>query len=367
MAAAGQANAESENERLELLATFAIIGPFRQVAVRVALLSRLAGRHNTRMSLFELEQVTHFYGKLCALSDVTLCVPPGAVGLVGQNGAGKSTMLKILLGLLHPTRGFGQVLGHDIRRGGEVLRARVGYMPEAEMLLPGLSGVEFVALAGELSRLPRRHALRRAHEVLSYLGLEEARYRHHEEYSVGMKQRLKLAAALVHDPELLLLDEPTAGLDPEGRESMLQLLNTLAVRHGKSLILSTHLLGDIDRVCEHVIILDRGRLVSVGRIDELRADSRGRYRLSWQGSGTEFLADLEAEGVGVVRNGHADEVIAVVPNGWSNRTFFALADNRRVVLREIEPVREDLDEVYHRIVGAPAVTPGSGNGECRAN
>jgi ABC-2 type transport system ATP-binding protein len=314
-----------------------------------------------------LEQVSHFYGKLCALRDVSLSIPTGAVGLVGQNGAGKSTMLKILLGLLRPTTGSGQVLGHDIRRGGVQLRARVGYMPEAEMVLAGLRGVEFVALAGELSGLPRRHALRRAHEVLSYLGLEEARYRHHEEYSVGMKQRLKLAAALVHDPELLLLDEPTAGLDPEGRESMLQLLRTLAMRHGKSLILSTHLLGDIDRVCESVIILDRGAVVSVGRIDELRSDSRGRYRLSWQGDGADFIADLEAEGVNIIRNGQASEVIAIVPEGWSNRTFFALADNRNVVLRGIEPVREELDEVYQRMVREPATVPGPIVRESRAD
>jgi ABC-2 type transport system ATP-binding protein len=304
------------------------------------------------MSLFELEQVTHFYGKLCALNDVSLGVEPGPIGLVGQNGAGKSTMLKILLGLLRPTAGRGQVLGHDIRGSGVVLRARVGYMPEAEMCVPGLRGVEFVALAGELSGMPRRHALRRSHEVLSYLDLEEARYRHHEEYSVGMKQRLKLAAALVHDPELLLLDEPTAGLDPDGREKMLKLLATLARRHAKSLVLSTHLLGDIDRVCDSVIILDRGTVVGVGRIEDLRAQYRGRYRLRWQGDATQFLADLRAEGVDVQVNGRPDEGLAAVPEGWSTRTFFALADNCHLVLRGIEPDEEDLEGVYRRLVVA---------------
>lgn len=302
------------------------------------------------MSLFELEQVSHFYGRLCALKDVSLCVEPGAVGLVGQNGAGKSTMLKILLGLMQPTTGRGQVLGHDIRKSGVRLRARVGYMPEVEMMVPGLRGVEFVALAGELSGMPRRHALRRAHEVLSYLGLEEARYRHHEEYSVGMKQRLKLAASLVHDPELLLLDEPTAGLDPEGREAMLELLRTLAERHGKSIVLSTHLLGDIDRVCESVIILHRGSVVRVGRIEDLRAQYRGRYRLQWQGPAAEFLQDLRTEGVQVVVDGRPDGALAIVPAGWSNRTFFALADNRKLVLRELEPEHEDLESLYHRVL-----------------
>ena len=297
-----------------------------------------------------MEQVTHFYGPLCALYDVSLHVDAGAIGLVGQNGAGKSTMLKILLGLIRPTQGRGQVLGQDVRRGGPALRSRVGYMPEVEVLLPGLKGVEFVALAGELSGMPRRHAQRRAHEVLSYLGLEEARYRKHEEYSVGMKQRLKLASALVHDPELLLLDEPTSGLDPEGREAMLALLHTLARKHGKSLILSTHLLGDIDRVCESVIILDRGAVMSVGRIEELRARYRGRYRLRWQGPAAEFLRDLGAEGVQIVANGRPEEALAIVPDGWSTRTFFALADNRNIVIRGLEPDEEDLETLYHRVL-----------------
>ncbi len=304
------------------------------------------------MGLLALEQVTHFYGQLCALRNVSVEAEPGAIGLVGQNGAGKSTMLKILLGLVRPTQGRGEVLGHDIRRSGLELRGRVGYMPEAEVLLPGLRGVEFVALAGELSGMPRRHALRRAHEVLSYLGLEEARYRQHEEYSVGMKQRAKLAAALVHDPELLLLDEPTAGLDPEGREAMLELLGVLARKHGKSLILSTHLLSDVDRVCESVVIVHRGEIVSVGRIEDLRRHYRGRYRLRWQGAADEFLHDLEAEGVQVQRDGRPDEALAIVPEGWSTRTFFALADNRKIVLCGLEPEHENLEAVYHRVIGS---------------
>jgi ABC-2 type transport system ATP-binding protein len=302
------------------------------------------------MSLFELEQVTHFYGKLRALQDVTLSVEPGPVGLVGQNGAGKSTLLKILLGLIRPTRGRGEVLDCNLTASGVELRSRVGYMPEAEVLIPGLRGVDYVAFAGELSGMPRRQALRRAHEVLTYLGLEEARYRHHEEYSVGMKQRLKLAAALVHDPQLLLLDEPTAGLDPEGRRAMLDLLRTLAVRHGKSLILSTHLLGDIDRVCDSVIILHRGAIARVGRIEDLRTQFRGRYRLQWQGRAEGFLADLRSEGVELVMDGRPDQALAIVPEGWSNRAFFALADNHKIVLRGLEPESEDLERLYHRVL-----------------
>jgi ABC-2 type transport system ATP-binding protein len=303
------------------------------------------------MPLIELEHVTHDYGAVRALSDVSLSIEPGAVGLIGQNGAGKSTLLKILLGLIRPTRGSGTVLGLDIHRDGPELRGRVGFMPEVESIIPRMRGVELVGLAGELCGMPRKHALRRAHEVLSYMGLEEARYRRCEEYSVGMKQRLKLAAALVHDPELLLLDEPTAGLDPDGRDSMLGLLRALAARHGKSLILSTHLLGDINRVCEQVIIVDRGTVLGVGKISELRAKHQGRYRLRWQGVGTGFLAALSAEGVTVEANGRPDEAVVDVPATWHTRRFFELAGQRSVTLRDLSPLEEDLEELYHRVIG----------------
>jgi ABC-2 type transport system ATP-binding protein len=303
------------------------------------------------MPLIELQQVTHDYGPVRALSDVSLRVEPGAVGLIGQNGAGKSTLLKILLGLIRPTRGGGTVLGLNIHRDGPELRGRVGFMPEVESMIPRMRGVELVGLAGELCGMPRKHALRRAHEVLSYLGLEEARYRRCEEYSVGMKQRLKLASALVHDPELLLLDEPTAGLDPDGRDSMLGLLRALAGRHGKSLILSTHLLGDINRVCEQVIIVDRGTVLGVGKISELRAKHQGRYRLRWRGAGTAFLDALRAEGINVEANGRTDEAIVDVPGTWPTRRFFELATLRDVTLRDLSPLEEDLEELYHRVIG----------------
>jgi len=303
------------------------------------------------MPLIKLEHVTHDYGEVRALSDVSLSVEPGAVGLIGQNGAGKSTLLKILLGLIRPTRGHGTVLGMDIHRDGPELRGRVGFMPEVESIIPRMRGVELVGLAGELCGMPRKHALRRAHEVLSYMGLEEARYRRCEEYSVGMKQRLKLAAALVHDPELLLLDEPTAGLDPDGRDAMLGLLRTLAARHGKSLILSTHLLGDINRVCEQVIIVDRGTVLGVGRISELRAKHQGRYRLRWHGVGTAFLAALSAEGVTVETNGRPDGAVVEVPTTWNTRRFFELATERQITLRDLSPLEEDLEELYHRVIG----------------
>ncbi len=314
--------------------------------------------------LIELSHLSHFYGKFQALKDVCLKVQSGAIGLIGQNGAGKSTLLKILLGLMVPTSGGGTILGRDLVRQRSELRGRIGFMPEAESLIPGMRGVDLVGLAGELSGMPRRQALRRAHEVLSYLELDEVRYRRCDDYSVGMKQRLKLAAALVHDPELLLLDEPTAGLDPQGREAMLRLLHAIASRHGKSLILSTHLLGDIDRVCNQVIIMDRGTVLGCGRIGELRQHWQGRYRIRWRepeirsdktANGQSFLATLRSTCPVVTATSRDSEALIEVPAGWNNLQLFEMATQSGVILSDIVPEQEDLPRLYHRLIGTEEV------------
>jgi len=300
--------------------------------------------------LLELAGISHTYGTFPALKEVTVRLQPGAIGLVGQNGAGKSTLLKILLGLIRPSQGTGRVLGQPLGKGRSNRRSRIGFMPEAESLVPGIRGVDLVALAGELSGMPRRQALRRAHEVLSYLELDEARYRRCEDYSVGMRQRLKLAAALVHDPQLLLLDEPTAGLDPAGRDAMLQLLQAIAARHGKSLILSTHLLGDIDRICGQVMILDRGTVLGCGPIATLRQVGARRVRLRWYGDSTEFVPSLQRAGIAFqdVRPG---EAIVEVPAVWQNVAFFSLARESQVTLTDVVPLEEDVARLYHRLIG----------------
>src|SRR5579859_6087565 len=242
--------------------------------------------------LIDLQDVSRQFGPVTALRNVTIRLTPGRVGLLGPNGAGKSTLLKILLGLLPPSSGGGHVLGHAIGQDGAVLRRAIGYMPEADALLPGLRGSEYVSLAGELYGMPRREAQRRAHEILTYLELEDARYRALEEYSTGMKQRIKLAQALVHDPPVLLLAEPTSGLDPSGRDAMLRLLLALGRDHGKSFILSTHLLGDVERVCETVLILHQGRVLRQGGVAELRTRRQGRFRLQVQGDAAAFCDEL---------------------------------------------------------------------------
>src|SRR5918999_1126688 len=234
--------------------------------------------------LIELDGIGRTFGPHEALRGVSLRLKPGRIGLLGPNGAGKSTLLKILMGLLSPTSGTGRVLEHRISPGGDgegdfELRRLIGFMPEADALVPGLRGVDYVALAGELYGLPRKQAIRRAHEVLTYLQLEEARYRRLEEYSTGMKQRLKLAQSLVHDPPVLLLDEPTSGLDPAGRDAMLRLLFSLGRDHGKSFLLCTHLLGDVDRVCDTVVILHQGEVLQQGSVAGLRSRRQDRYRL----------------------------------------------------------------------------------------
>src|SRR6516165_3686069 len=256
--------------------------------------------------LIDIRNVTRQFGKLTALRNVTLQLPPGRIGLLGPNGAGKSTLLKILMGLLPPSSGDGRVLRHELMRSHGAanweLRREIGFMPEADALVPGLNGVEYVALAGELYGMPRRQAQRRAHEVLTYLELEDARYRRLEEYSTGMKQRLKLAQAIVHDPPVLLLDEPTSGLDPSGRSAMLQLLVQLGKDFGKSLLLSTHLLGDVEQVCEQVVILHHGQVLQHGSVQQLRVHRQDRYKLQIQGDPTAFLEDLRLEGVQVVQD-----------------------------------------------------------------
>src|SRR5438270_1743272 len=220
--------------------------------------------------LFRLSDVTKTYGPITALSRLSVEAAPGAVGLLGPNGAGKTTLIRTLLGLITIDSGGGDVLGMDIRRRRLDIRQSVGFMPEDECLFPGVPGVGFVAYAGELCGMSSGDAMQRAHEVLNYVGLDEARYRPVESYSTGMKQRLKLAAAIVHDPRLLILDEPTNGMDPAGRQEMIELARDLAHGKGMSLLFSSHLLPDVEAVWDHVLVLGRGALLAHGNIQELK-------------------------------------------------------------------------------------------------
>jgi ABC-2 type transport system ATP-binding protein len=222
------------------------------------------------VSLIVTEALTMRYGgRVTALDGLTVSVEPGIIGLVGANGAGKSTLIKILLGLLPPTSGTAAVLGLDPVGQGERVRARVGYMPEHDCLPPDLIAAELVTHLARISGLPRTAARERASEALRHVGLYEERYRQVGGYSTGMKQRVKLAQALVHDPDLLLLDEPTNGLDPAGRDAMLELIRRIGTEFGISIVVCSHLLGEVERICDTLVAIDAGRLLRADRISSM--------------------------------------------------------------------------------------------------
>ncbi|HVJ27438.1 MAG TPA: ABC transporter ATP-binding protein, partial [Vicinamibacterales bacterium] len=244
-----------------------------------------------------LDGVTVIYGKNQALKGVSAKFARGAVGLLGPNGAGKSTMLKSLLGFVKPSVGRMTVLGLDVAKSPLEIRARIGYMPENDAHIPGMNAVSFVAYCGELAGLPPVDAMQRAHEVLYYVGLGEARYRNIETYSTGMKQRIKLAQALVHDPDLLFLDEPTNGMDPKGRDEMLELIRDLGHNKNVNLILSSHLLPDVEFTCDHIIVMDKGTVVAQGPIEELKGPAGRVFELRIKGNLPQFLDLLRASGL----------------------------------------------------------------------
>src|SRR6266550_3174302 len=300
-----------------------------------------------------LDNVVVEYGGNRALNGVTASFPPGAVGLLGPNGAGKSTMIKALLGFIVPAQGQMRVLGLDVATSPVDIRARIGYMPETDAHIPGLTAVQFVSYCGELAGLPRADATQRAHEVLYYVGLGEARYRNVETYSTGMKQRIKLAQALVHDPDLLFLDEPTNGMDPKGRDEMLELVRDLAHNKGVNLILSSHLLPDVEYTCDHVVVMDKGTIAAAGPIAALK-QPRGRvYELRVKtptGDTDMFLQRLRAAGLDC----HAtdEDVMRVfVPGEGGARELFALAAAERVQVRHLRPSVPTLEDVFAHAVG----------------
>src|SRR5881409_2975580 len=295
-----------------------------------------------------LDAVSVLYGRNAALRGVTTSFAGGAVGLLGPNGAGKSTMIKALLGFVTPNSGRMRVLGVDVAESPLEIRARVGYMPESDAHIPGMNAVSFVAYCGELAGLPGVDAMQRAHEVLFYVGLGEARYRNVETYSTGMKQRIKLAQALVHDPDLLFLDEPTNGMDPKGRDEMLELVRDIAHNKGLDLILSSHLLPDVEYACDHVVVLDKGAIAAAGPIDALK-QPRGRVyelRVKTASGGVDgFLDTLRAAGLDC----HAtdEDVMRVFVAGEGGaRELFALASAERVQVRHLRPSVPTLEDVF---------------------
>lgn len=300
-----------------------------------------------------LRSVSVKYGHAWALQDVTATFPRGAVGLLGPNGAGKSTMLRALLGLLPLDRGELEVLGLDVTAAPRAVRARLGYMPEGDAHIPGMTAVSFVGYCGELAGLPQADAMQRAHEVLYYVGLGEARYRNVETYSSGMKQRIKLAQALVHDPDLLLLDEPTDGLDPRGRDEMLELIHDISRRQGLNVIVSSHLLPDVEHTCDHVVVLDQGRVATQGPIAGLKAHGGRVFEIRIKAGADEterFVSVLRAAGIDC-RASDEDVMRVFVPAHGGAQMLFQLASQHGLQVRHLRPSVPTLEDVFAQAVG----------------
>jgi ABC-2 type transport system ATP-binding protein len=294
------------------------------------------------------------YEGVTALDDVTLTIPPGRTALLGPNGAGKSTLLKILLGLTRATSGSVEVLGKNPAREPMQVRSRVGYMPEDDAHLPGMSAVELCSYGAELAGLPAREAIERAHAALFYVGIDDKRYLPVEGYSTGMRQRAKLAAAIVHDPDLLFLDEPTNGLDPASREDMLRLVAELKSRRGCDVVLSTHLLHDVERVCDHVIVLAGGKLIADAPLKELMGSGDGKYTVRIKGDPDAFEKALRAHGCTPEQPLDASRStwLVVPPLGRDDEIDFLwrAAVDANVQIRHLAPRTSTLDEAFVRML-----------------
>ncbi|HZM15998.1 MAG TPA: ABC transporter ATP-binding protein [Candidatus Krumholzibacteria bacterium] len=305
---------------------------------------------------FHVEQLSVRYGPQWALQDVSLRFDTGALGLLGPNGAGKSSLLRTLLGFVTPVQGTVQVLGQPIGRDAYLLRRRIGYHPEDDVLIPGMNAVGSVALCGQLAGLKHSDALQRAHEILYFVGLGEVRYRQATTYSQGMRQRLKLAQALVHDPELLILDEPTNGLDPTGRAEMLKLIRDLAVAKGIHLVLSSHLLPDVEAVCDQVVLLDQGRILASGRMEDLLRAAHAAYEVRVKGEREAFEAALVSRG-GTCEATPRGLLLVQIP-GRGVRLLFEAAQESRCQIRQLTPARQSLGEMFaHTVAGRTHAHP----------
>ena len=310
------------------------------------------------MSVVKTEGLTKSYGgRPPALRDVDLDIAEGVTGLLGPNGAGKSTWMQCVLGLLPDYEGRATVLGMDARQQRKEVRRKVGFMPEADAYLPLLTGLRAVRLLGQLTGMSYREALRRAHEVLHHVGLGEAIFRNVREYSTGMRQRFKLAQALVHDPVLLFLDEPLAGLDPKGREELLLLIRDLADNHGKHIVWSSHLLPDVQRVADSVAVMQDGQSLGVFALDDL-APLEGVFIVEAEGAQEALATAMTNAGYSVEKHkAEGDKLTSVawtvtIPVADGPKRLFEIAGTVGATLRSVRPVVEDLEDLFTRVLDA---------------
>lgn len=300
------------------------------------------------MPILETRGLVKRYGSVTALGGLDLSLEPGVIGLVGANGAGKSTLIKILLGLIEATSGTAQVLGYDVVAQGTLLRQFVGYMPEHDCLPGDVSATEFVAHMAQINGLPRGAARERTAETLRHVGLFEERYREMRGYSTGMKQRVKLAQALVHDPRILFLDEPTNGLDPAGRDEMLELVRRTGNEFGISIIMASHLLGEIERVCDHLVVIDAGHLMRSGPIRDFTATT-GTLAIEVDGDVATLHRQLLAAGLEAVHEGR--QVLVAVDGDAAYDVIRDACDDWGLGLVRIELRRQSLEDIFRERSG----------------
>lgn len=302
------------------------------------------------MALIELKDVQVAYGRRKALRGVTGQIHRGAVGLLGPNGAGKSTLMKTMLGFIRPQAGSVTLFGKPMPEESLAVRHQLGYMPERDLMSPRVSAVSFLTYCGCIFGMMRADAMERAHAVLNYVGMGETRYRKMETYSKGMCQRVKLAQGLIHDPKLLLLDEPTNGLDPDGRIEILNLIRELAHQRGVTVVLSTHLLPDVEYVCDKVLIIHQGRVVRHADLDEITAAREGVVEVKVPHSRDGFVEALDRLGC-TWRDQQDGTILVSKPATIANRALFEAARDQGTQIRHFRPVRQRLEEVFMEAIG----------------
>lgn len=302
------------------------------------------------MATVIFDEVDVWYGSFQALHSISFELGSGAIGILGPNGAGKSTAMKTILGFNRARTGTVSILGHKMPEEALAVRLKIGYMPEREVMSPNISAVSFLTYCGELLGMTRVDALERAHEVLNYVNLGEARYRNMQTYSTGMLQRVKLGQALIHDPKILLLDEPTNGLDPDSRIEMLDLVRDLAYERGVTVLLSSHLLPDVQHVCEHVLIINDGKVVKQGSMKELTELQDKKYEVRVRDNKNVFIQKVLDAGYqcGELKNG---DLFIGQPHGLEPKALFEIAQSCDTQIRHFRQARRTLAEAFMHALG----------------
>ena len=301
-------------------------------------------------SIISLQNVTKRYGGFLALDDVSVEIPPGIIGLLGPNGAGKSTLIKALLGLVKLTAGDGAILGHQVAPVNfQKIRSQVGYMPEDDCFIEGIAGVEMVQFAAQLTGYPKLRSLQRAHEVLDFCGTGQERYRQVETYSTGMRQKLKFAQAIVHSPKLLILDEPTSGLDPEERTAMLNRIKLLGSESSMSVMICTHILKDVQDICEYAAVMVDGRVPLLQTVEKLRKPATPSFQVRVLGDPQLFIAEVVQRGAMAVLGNHNVITVSNI-DARGDRLIWECAKAVQISVQSVVPAKISMEQVFMQVV-----------------